>query len=225
MQPLLFVHGACSTGAIWVRQRRTFLNGEFPTLPDLAVADHHLIAAWADWLAQSYPGPHIVVAHSMGGAVALSLARQHPEAVAGLVLVGTGPDLTVSPDLLYQLHHSPEEALGLIAEWSLSPTAPTSLRNSSKLQIQRVSPLRAQQEFRAANAFSARSWLQEVVPALAIVTGGDDLMTPPALAREFLQAWPDVPYYELEHAGHLVMMEQPDRFNAVLSSILSSYGK
>ena len=64
-----------------------------------------------------------------------------------------------------------------------------------------------------------------MVPALAIVTGGDDLMTPPALAREFLQAWPDVPYYELEHAGHLVMMEQPERFNALLIKILSSYGK
>ncbi len=224
MQPLLFVHGACSTGAIWFRQRRRFPHGQFPTLPDVTVADDQLIDTWADWLAASYPGAHVVVAHSLGGAVALRLALRHPDSVVGLVLVGTGPDLTVSTELLEKLHRVPDEALGLIADWSLSPSAPEALRHSSKLQIRRLAPRRAQQEFRAAHQFSAQSWLTQLAPAWALIMGSDDLMTPPALALQFLEAWPHTPYAEIAQAGHLVMMEQPDRFNTLLAKILADRG-
>lgn len=223
MLPLLFIHGACSTGEIWVRQRRCFPQGQFPTLPDLSEPDDQLIPRWADWLERTYPGPHHVVAHSLGGAVALMLARRYPSSVRGLVLVGTGPNLAVNPELLAKLHKAPAEALGLIAEWSLSPSAPASLRDASRRQIRRIAAQRAQKEFRAANQFSAESWLKGLQIPVAVIAGADDTMTPPALTRRFLMVWPQAAYFEIQEAGHLVMLEQPERFNNLLADVVHHF--
>lgn len=222
MPPLLFIHGACSSGAIWVRQRRHYPEARFPTLPALDVPAPDLIDAWADWLHFSIAAPRAVVGHSLGGAVALSLARKYPEDVLSLVLVGTAPNLAVSPRLLQKLEDQPQEALADIAEWSLSESAPLSLREASRRQIQKVPPTQALKEFQAANTFNAEAWLNRITPALAVVVGEDDLMTPPALGRNFLRAWPTASYYEMAHAGHLVMVEKSREFNRLLDDILAA---
>lgn len=156
----------------------------------------------------------------MGGAVALTLARRYPHLVLGLVLVGTGPTLGVSPELLHLLDQRPEEGLAEIADRSLAPAAAESLRQASKAQILKRSIERARREFHAANLFSCETWASELVPPRAVIVGHDDLMTPPTLSQRFLIAWPEVPLYEVAGAGHLVMLEQTERFNAILDALV-----
>lgn len=222
MPPLLFIHGACSSGAIWVRQRRHYPEARFPTLPAFEGPASDLIDAGADWLHSSMADPHVVVGHSLGGAVALRLARKYPEDVLSLVLVGTAPNLAVSPRLLQRLQDQPEEALADIAEWSFSESAALSLKEASRRQIQKVPATQALREFQAANTFNAEGWLDQIAAPLAVVVGEDDLMTPPTLVRNFLRVWPKVPYYEMAHAGHLVMIEKSREFNSLLDDILGA---
>jgi pimeloyl-ACP methyl ester carboxylesterase len=53
-----------------------------------------------DWLADAraaltlLPGPHMLVGSSMGGWLALLLARERPETIAGLVTIAAAPDFT-----------------------------------------------------------------------------------------------------------------------------------
>ena len=47
------------------------------------------------WSTHGIPGPHVLVAHSYGGLIVRSFARNHPEQMAGLVLVDTPDEATI----------------------------------------------------------------------------------------------------------------------------------
>src|SRR5215207_1559403 len=66
--------------------------------------------------------------HSMGGGIALWLAIEYPQRVAGLVLVGTGAKLAVHPDLLRDSRDNPEQAARTMVEWMWSDDTPAELR-------------------------------------------------------------------------------------------------
>jgi pimeloyl-ACP methyl ester carboxylesterase len=50
-------------------------------------------------------------------------------------------------------------------------------------------------------------------------------MTPPALVRELVAVFPRRRDVEIANAGHLVMLEQPEAFNAALQSALNDVGE
>lgn len=91
---LLLLHGFTQTSASWQPITERLPSGWEVLAPDLpghgTAGDLRLdLAASAGRLAASLGGePAIVVGYSMGGRTALRLALDHPEAVAGLVLIG-----------------------------------------------------------------------------------------------------------------------------------------
>jgi pimeloyl-ACP methyl ester carboxylesterase len=83
-------------------------------------------AAVAAWCEEAGLAPAPVAGHSMGGAVALWMALEHPGLVSALGLVSTGARLRVSPDLLSGLS-SPSTfpaAVETLVGWELGPAAP-----------------------------------------------------------------------------------------------------
>ena len=92
--PLVLLHGFTQTGVSWrpvVERLPSGLRILAPDLPGHGTAsDLRLdLAASATRLAQLIGDePALVVGYSMGGRTALRLALDHPERVAGLVLVG-----------------------------------------------------------------------------------------------------------------------------------------
>ncbi|MBK6561949.1 MAG: hypothetical protein IPG14_10455 [Dehalococcoidia bacterium] len=54
----------------------------------------------------------------MGGAIAQTVALHHPQRLAGLILVGTGARLAVSPAILDGLSRDYAATARLIAEWA-----------------------------------------------------------------------------------------------------------
>ncbi len=221
MASLLFIHGACSTGDIWSRQRRHFPHGFFPTLPGFSgVAEDRLISAWANWLADTYPHPWWIVAHSLGGAVAATMVRRFPDRVAGWIAVGTAPLLTVNPSLMESLTTAPRQALTEISQRSLAPTCSAALRAASRSQILRYPIALARRQFAAAHQFDASGWLSNILPAKAVIVGRDDRMVPVAQSQRFADFWPATPVHQIADAGHLVMIERPNAFDTLLATLL-----
>jgi pimeloyl-ACP methyl ester carboxylesterase len=68
--------------------------------------------------------PAVVVGHSMGGAVAQTLALLRPERLAGLVLIATGARLRVVARLVELLRHDPREGQSLIQDLSFGTATP-----------------------------------------------------------------------------------------------------
>lgn len=192
-------------------------------MPDLPTLNHttppHLINQLADWCASALPEPSVVVGHSMGGAIAQTLALNHPDRVLALVLVGTGPHLPVNSELLNLLASQPKAALEKITRWSLSRSADPSLVAVSLEMATSIPATRALQEFTACQFFDVRHRLHEITCPRFVIRGAEDKMTPEVLSQQFLDAWPGTPLYVISDAGHLMMLEQPELFNEVLETI------
>lgn len=218
------IHGAASSRLTWTRQMRALPSVNRAALPPLTDAEpQRLVEAWADWCLDDLPEPSIVMGHSLGGAIAQTMALKAPHKVLGLVLVGTGPRLPVNPQLLDMLENSPQKALEQITRWSHGRHADPLLLANSLKQAEAVDPKRALREFLACRDFDLRSRLQEIESPKALIGGQDDRMTPLTLMEEFRKSWPNVPLYVVPDAGHMMMLEQPDVFNSILTQITEDF--
>ncbi|MCL5971454.1 MAG: alpha/beta hydrolase [Firmicutes bacterium] len=220
MSKWMFIHGAASNHHTWARQRRL---GWDVWMEDLPTLDHssprYLIDHLADWCSNQLTEPAIIVGHSMGGAIAQIMALKHPKKVLALVLVGTGPHLPVNSQLLDLLANNPTEALEKIARWSISKNSDPKLLEVSIDMAKTVPKDRALQEFTACQFFDARPQLHQILCPVFLIRAIDDKMTPTALSDEFLSVWPNMPVFDIADAGHLMMLEQPEKFNKILDSV------
>lgn len=218
------IHGAASSRLTWTRQMRVLSSAtraELPALPDLP--PDQLIDAWADWCLADLNQPAVLMGHSLGGAIAQTMALKAPTMVEGLVLVGTGPHLPVNPVLLTALQSEPEAALARITRWSLGRDPNPDLLARSLAQAAVVDHQNAYRQFLACTYFDVRARLQDITCPRAVIAGAEDRMTSAELTQQFVDAWPDVPYFVIPNAGHTMMLEQPEAFNEVLGELIDRF--
>ncbi|PSR20432.1 MAG: alpha/beta hydrolase [Sulfobacillus acidophilus] len=219
------IHGAVSSPLTWSQQLRILPRVIRATLPPLRdVAASQLIDAWADTCLGELTEPSIVMGHSLGGAIAQLMALKCPTLVRGLVLVGTGPRLPVNPALLQALKHTPRQALERIVRWSLSSRIDSVFLSNSLSQVQTYDVERAYREFLACDEFDLSAQLRDVACPVALVGADEDRMTPIALMQEFHQVWPTAPLFQVQNAGHMMMLEQPKQFNDIILRIMRDFG-
>jgi pimeloyl-ACP methyl ester carboxylesterase len=171
--------------------------------------------AWAESVAAEVEGDLAVVGASMGGYCALALAASAPERVRGLLLVGARPDAD-SPerragraDTIRLIREQGPEAL-----WeSMAPKLFSDPEHADDSLLYRdpaglvgaVEAIRDRQD----NTDVARS----LGKPLQFVVGETDPFVSAAELQEF-----DV--REIAAARHLVNIERPDEFNAILAAFL-----
>ncbi len=218
------IHGAGSNRLVWSRQMRVLKNATRAELPWLkGVPEERLIDAWADWGLDQLTQPVVLMGHSLGGAIAQTMALKAPHLIEGLVLVGTGPHLPVNPNLIESLASEPQEALRRITRWSFAKTADPTLIVKSLAQAQSFDGHQAWRQFVACTYFDGRDQLSAVTCPKAIIAGAEDRMTPEPLTKSFLEIWPDAPYFTIAGAGHSMMLEQPETFNDILLDLMERF--
>src|SRR5437870_9113952 len=114
----------------------------------------------------------------MGGAIALTVALARPEILSGLVLVGSGAKLGVSPEILNGLREAPVETQALIVRWSFAPDADPALVVRTTKDLVGTPAGRTLTDFAACNAFDVRARLGEIALPTLLVCGREDRMTP-----------------------------------------------
>lgn len=99
---VLFVHGLDSSAAVWestidLLPDHTCVtvdlpgHGESPTSDDPTDYERSSLLDMVDGIISSLKGPVVLVGHSLGGYLGMAYALTRPDALAGLVLVSTGP--------------------------------------------------------------------------------------------------------------------------------------
>jgi 3-oxoadipate enol-lactonase len=191
----------------------------------MAAAVRSLIA-WAD------AGPALIVGHSMGGMVAQELLATDPAAVRAVVLAATSPAFGPSGGAwqsgFLQARFAPLDA-GLGMSNLAAQLVPTMAgRDADPERIKAARELMAgvpEATYRSALAalvqFDRRAALTQIGLPTLVITGEDDRTAPPEVARRMGERIEGSQLVLLPATGHLLMLEQPARFNAALLAFVA----
>ena len=163
----------------------------------------------------------IIVGHSMGGAVAMLYALDHSEELIALVLVDTGPKLSVAAQTLKAVQDDFDKFCEIVSIRALDESSSDRLKQELKNTFQSISPEICRRDLIACDGFNLKERAQEIdVPSL-IITGGEDVITPVKYGEYLNDKITGSVLYLIGGAGHFVMQEQPEEFNVILQSFLS----
>jgi len=223
---LLFIHGAGGNSLHWLATEPPvgwrMLALELPGHAQSAGVPRDSIEGYAAWLAafiEILAEKPVLAGHSMGGAIALALALSSPELVSGLVLIGTGAKLAVSPAIMELCREGKAAAVAeLLAKWAYGPLSPPEKVQEWSKEFSLVDCRAYLADFTACNGFDVRERVAEIYLPALVVCGSEDCLTPPRYSRYLVDNLADASLAEIPNAGHMVAMEQPALFNAALSA-------
>ena len=163
-----------------------------------------------------------IVGHSMGGAIAQTLAIRGETHASALVLIGTGARLRVAPAILHAIGEDFESAVDLVTDYAWSPGAAPALKELGREALRETGPDVLLRDFRACDGFDVIGRLEEIrVPALVIV-GCEDRLTPVKYSRFLTERLRDARMVTIDRAGHMVMLEQPVRMAEAVRGFLAA---
>jgi len=242
---LLFVHGFPLSRRAWSRQVEAFPSSHRVIAPDLrglgeSAASGGLVSMgrfaedlFALWQHLQL-GPVTLIGHSMGGYVALAFAEAFPQALQGLVLVGTksGADSPEAATARRTLASRVEKEGGGIVVDAMAPkmlspdNQDAGMASAVRGFMLPTNPLGI---IGALLGMAERPdkgpFLQQVRVPTLVVTGAADVIIPPAESAAMAEAIPGAQLASIPGGGHLVAFEQAAGFNEQLRAWLAAYVK
>ena len=219
----------CLSTDLWGHGRSALLNSSSYSLEQLADEMWSFLQALAI-------DRFILIGSSVGGMWAVNLALKYPEAVAGLVLIGTyvGAEPEASRKRYLEMI-----AIGEKAQMMPNPLieqiiplffAPSTVNHRPQLIEQfreRLSQLKGE---RLADVltigkaiFNRKSVLDQLpnikCPVLVVV-GKEDLSRPPSESEEMVAKLENAKLEIIPNAGHITNLEQPEQVNDLLQNFL-----
>lgn len=172
----------------------------------------------------------IVAGLSMGGYIALAMARKSPSRIAGLILIDTRE---VADNEAARAKR--KEAIGAVGREGIEPVVrdmlPKLLRkNASPELVRRVETIlrssSAQGVISALAAMAGRPDSSELLPRLdmpaLVVVGSEDVITPVAESERMASSLPRARLQIIQGAGHLSNFEKPKEFNDAVRRFLAT---
>jgi len=231
--PVILIHGAGGTHLYWPPQVRR-LQGQRIYALDLPghgrsegvgrqrVEDYS--QAVVDFMRASRLRAAVLIGHSLGSAIALALAKEHPRRVLGLGLLGAGARLRVAPAILDAAGNptTHRAAVDLITQRSYSVRASTRLKELASERMAETRPTVLHGDLLACDGFNVVGQLGEFTAPTLILAAADDQMTPLKLSEELREEIHDARLEIIPEAGHMLMLEQPARVADALGRFLNS---
>lgn len=177
----------------------------------------------------------ILLGHSMGGMVAQEVVARRPDLVNRLILCGTSPSFG-KPDGDWQREFIAQRTAPLDAGQSMADLAevlvpqmvgPASLPEGVRLATHCMSQVPGSTYRRALEAlvtFDRRANLPLIHVPTLLVAGEHDRNAPPGVMKKMAAAIPGSTFLELPGVGHLLNLEAPEEFDALVLNFLALPG-
>ena len=164
----------------------------------------------------------MLVGHSLGGALALQVARTRPELVEGVVAIAAGARLPV-PD---RVMAAPEadyaaECARLLAGFLRDPGAATAPVAEA---LTECGPAALAADYAACRSLDLRGRLGGVRVPVLVIAGGDDPLTPPWLSEELAAELPLATLVLVAGVRHMPMVDAPATVNLLIGAYLARLG-
>ncbi|MFW9806768.1 MAG: alpha/beta fold hydrolase [Candidatus Thorarchaeota archaeon] len=224
---IIFVHGAGGSSATWFMQMRGLssdfhiiaieLNGHGQT-PDRGEEDVlHSYLHDIHEVVSKFDRP-VLAGHSMGGALTQLYALYHPEYLRGIILVGTGAKLRVTPIVFNLLDNDFEGYVEAIGNFMFHEDTSEEMIETSKQEVRRCRPQIIKRDFELCDKFDIMDKVDQIKTPALIVVGDADVMTPVKYSTYLKDKIKDSKMSVIEEAGHLVMFEKFGVLNELVAN-------
>jgi pimeloyl-ACP methyl ester carboxylesterase len=166
--------------------------------------------------------PAALAGHSMGGAIAQTLALRRPPWLGAIVLIGTGAQLRVDPLILEALQKDFEAAVDTLCQWAYGPTQTGSMQHQCRRLLLRTDADVVRGDYAACNAFDVRDRVSEITLPTLIVTGSADQMTPPGYGEYLRDRIVGAHLVEIKDGGHMMAVEKPAEVTQAVARFLGA---
>ena len=194
----------------------------------LSFSNYSSITDMADHVLKSVSGHFAVAGHSMGGRVALEIARHDPRRLSGLALLNTGvhPPGTDEPTNRGRLVGIARElGMSALAEAWLPPLLASNPGPDSALMrclvamVNRSTPEGFASQIQALlERPEAREVLADLRVPVQLIAASMDNWSPPKQHEEMRRLCPGSELAIIDNAGHMAPIEQPQAVAAILKS-------
>jgi len=226
--PLVFIHGSGDSGRVWRLQvehfgtQHAFVldlpgHGQRPdTLPAEVTIQEYAQAAHDITTQELHLQQPIIVGHSLGGAIALTMALEYENELGGIVLVGTGARLRILPTLLAEAKNTPEQARLRLSQLAVATTTAPSVSQAVVQEQVTLGPSILYRDLAACDIFDIMKRLYEISIPTLILCGTEDQLTPVKYSTYLHQHIQSSTLRVIPDAGHYVMREQPEAVNSAI---------
>jgi pimeloyl-ACP methyl ester carboxylesterase len=166
----------------------------------------------------------VLIGHSLGGAIALTIAINYPERAAGLGLISTGSRLPI-PSSVMENAANPATVILAVQKLLELMRIPQSARHLKDQTLKRLSSVRQtlfHGDLLACESYNVTARLDAIRIPVLVLCGTDDQLVPRINSESLVEQIPGAALQTIEDAGHLVILEQPSRVARLLSVFLTT---
>ena len=160
----------------------------------------------------------ILLGNSLGGHIALYFAKNFPENVTAMVLTGSSGLYENSMGESYPKRRNYEFIKNKAEEVFYDPKIATKEVVDEVFETvnNRLKLLKTLAIAKSAIRHNMSADLPDMEMPICLIWGKNDKVTPPNVAVEFNNLFPNSDLYWVDKCGHAPMMEHPDEFNDIL---------
>ncbi|MFH0130592.1 alpha/beta fold hydrolase [Variovorax sp. VaC1] len=213
-------------------------EAQLPALPSVfqprvsnAQTRNDSIEGMAAAVLREHDGPLVLCGASMGGMVAMEAARQAPERIAGLALLGTSarpetPDMFTLREGAIEYFERGElrDVIEPNVYFAFHPTQaadPVLVQRYLDIVLGAGAAQLISQNRAVMRRPDARLHLPSLRAPVLLMCGDDDRLAPPECTREMAALLPQAEVVWVPQCGHMLTMEKPDLVNAALNGWLA----
>ncbi len=222
---LILLPGLAGDESMWQAQAAALAPWS-PAVTDVHSQPHETIETMAAALLATHAGPLVLCGASMGGMIAMEAARQAPQRIRGLALLGT----SARPETP-EMRQLRETAIDLFAQGRVAEVIepnvafafhPDQARDAALVRsyVDFVLRAGADQLIRQNRAViarpDARTHLPQVRCPVLVMCGDSDQLAPPECSHEIAALVPGAALKMVPRCGHMLTMEKPGEVNTAL---------
>jgi pimeloyl-ACP methyl ester carboxylesterase len=233
--PVVLIHGAGASHLFWPAELRrlsgyTVYTLDLPGHGKSVGIGQHSIEAYTgkviDFLINMGIYQTILVGHSMGGAIALQAAYQHPNQVQAVGLIASGACFQIPADLVKNLSNTTMRPVAF--EWFkrslFLPSSSEELVLKTLEMIQAVRPGVLYGDWQAAAQFDLRRVVSQITLPVWIAAGTEDPIAPVSHANFLASQLKQARMQIFPGAGHMLVLEKARLIEGGLLKFLQAFG-